>query len=348
MKSTTEVSILQRKAGPQHYSVERIFDAVIRNLPEDIKVNLNICPNESNSMKARWLNARWAGTVQSSVNHITGDVHYLTFNLSKDRTILTILDCVLLERLTGLRRIVGKFLYFTGPVAKCRLVTTISESSKQEIMRHTGCPESKIRVIHVPLVMEHAPDPKPFDVECPNILMIGSAWNKNLENQLKALDGIICKVKLIGKPSDEIINLAHSLKINFEYVSSITDEEVIQNYHRCDLVLFASIYEGFGMPIVEGNLIGRPVITSNKSSMPEMAANAACLVDPHSIDSIRQGILKVLSEEDYRESLIEAGYKNAKRFGVARIADQYAELYREVAGNPSITKPEEAASPTLV
>jgi len=298
-------------------------------------------------MAARWTNTKWARNAQSAVNHITGDVHYLAFALDKKRTVLTILDCVLLERLTGVKRVVGKFLYFSGPVARCQFVTTISEASKREIIRHTGCPEEKIRVIYVPLVINHAPDPKPFNINCPLILMIGSAWNKNLENQLKALDGIICKVKLIGKPNQEVINLARSLKIDFEVHSGISDEEVVQNYHDCDLVMFASIYEGFGMPIVEANLIGRPVITSNISSMPEVAADAACLVDPHSVESIRLGVLRILSEEDYRSSLVEAGYQNAKRFGVDRIAEQYAELYREVAGKPSLKPAEETASPSL-
>ena len=68
----------------------------------------------------------------------------------------------------------------------------------------------------------------------------------------------------------------------------LSDQEILQHYRDCDMVVFASTYEGFGMPIIEGNATGRPVVTSNICSMPEVAGAAACLVDPFDCSSIRE------------------------------------------------------------
>ena len=97
------------------------------------------------------------------------------------------------------------------------------------------------------------------------------------------------------------------------------------------MLMFASTYEGFGLPIVEANAVGRPVVTSNLSPMPEVAADAACLVDPHDVGSIRVGVKRIINDGLYRESLVAAGYRNAQRFRPATVAGNYALLYRQVA-----------------
>ena len=84
------------------------------------------------------------------------------------------------------------------------------------------------------------------------------------------------------------------------------------------------------MPIVEANVVGRPVVTSDISSMPEVAGNAACLVDPFDSASIRSGIRRVIKDVDYRSKLIANGRVNAERFDANNIAEQYLAIYKEM------------------
>lgn len=84
------------------------------------------------------------------------------------------------------------------------------------------------------------------------------------------------------------------------------------------------------MPILEANAVGRPVITSNRSSMPEVAGSAACLVDPDQPDSIRDGIKRIMDDSSYRQRLVAAGYENVKRYRADVIVAEYVSLYRKV------------------
>ena len=95
----------------------------------------------------------------------------------------------------------------------------------------------------------------------------------------------------------------------------------------CDLVNFPSLYEGFGMPIIEGQAIGRPVLTSNISPTKEVAGNAAVLVNPTNTDSIREGY-EILLED--AEEYIVRGLENVKRFALSRISQDYFQIYKNL------------------
>ena len=122
-----------------------------------------------------------------------------------------------------------------------------------------------------------------------------------------------------------------SNRIVYKSNMDLTDEEMVEKYKQADIIAFVSTYEGFGMPIIEGNAVGRVVVTSNILSMPEVAGNAAHLVNPYDVKSIRSGILKVIEEDAYRAELIENGFGNRKRFESSSIANQYYEIYKGLA-----------------
>ena len=96
------------------------------------------------------------------------------------------------------------------------------------------------------------------------------------------------------------------------------------------MLIFVSYYEGFGLPVIEAQATGRAVVTSNIEPMNTISGGGACLVDPFDVNSIREGILKVINEEKYREELIEKGRDNVKQFHPARIAAAYEEIYNQL------------------
>jgi glycosyltransferase involved in cell wall biosynthesis len=100
------------------------------------------------------------------------------------------------------------------------------------------------------------------------------------------------------------------------------------------LFLFPSLREGFGIPIIEAMACGVPVITSNTSSMPEVAGNAAHLIDPNKTDDIYEGMFKIMSDENYKNELIKRGLKRSKQFSwnsmAYQVLEQYEQLYKEI------------------
>ena len=94
--------------------------------------------------------------------------------------------------------------------------------------------------------------------------------------------------------------------------------------------MFASLYEGFGLPILEGQAVRRPVITSNLYSMPEVWADGACYVDPLNVSDIRNKVKRILDDADFREQLITSGLKNVENYRLSNVVRQYAELYEQV------------------
>lgn len=177
---------------------------------------------------------------------------------------------------------------------------------------------------------DFTPAPKRFSTQEPLILQVGTGANKNLERVVEALSGLKCRMNILGTLPATQKAILERHGIRYSNAQNATDTEVVEAYNASDMVVFASTYEGFGLPIIEANATGRPVVTANVLSMPEVAGSAACLVDPYDVASIRRGILRVIDDASYRQSLIEAGFENVKRFSAKAIAGEYVKLYREL------------------
>ena len=97
--------------------------------------------------------------------------------------------------------------------------------------------------------------------------------------------------------------------------------------------MFASLYEGFGLPILEAQAIGRPVITSDRWSMPEAAGRGARLVDPENVRDMRSAVEHLVTDAAARRELVEHGFANVERFRPAAVAAQYEAVYERVAAS---------------
>ena len=255
------------------------------------------------------------------------DINFIAIFLRKSRTVLTILDLGLLSHPNAMSRWVLKLFWVVLPVRRSAVITTISNSTKEELLKNVKTDPARIRVVYVPISERFIYEPKVFNKECPVILQIGTIANKNVMRLANALAGISCKLEIIGDVNPILANELERNKILFSHSKNLSNEEVLNKYRAADMLSFVSTYEGFGMPIVEANAVGRVVVTSNILSMPEVAGNAAHLVDPYDIISIRNGILEVIENDAYRQRLVANGLINCRRFEARNIAKQYFEIY---------------------
>ena len=274
--------------------------------------------------------------------HITGDVHYAILTLPKDRTILTIHDLVFLHTYKGLRRRLLKWIFLDLPVRKAKYITTISEKSKQEILDYTNCDPQKILVIPnpvdpifststpLPSAGRFNPLPSAGKFNPSTILFLGTKPNKNLEISIAALFGLDVHLRIIGELSRKQKEMLEKFNIHYSSDFSISPEQLASEYTNADLILFPSTYEGFGLPVIEGFQAERPVITSNISPMKEVSGDAAVLVDPFSVASIREGVINLLSSYQRQMELVEAGKEKVVNYQPGFIAGLYQELWRKL------------------
>jgi glycosyltransferase involved in cell wall biosynthesis len=313
------------------FSIERIYRQIAKDLPQD-EFDVDVCQVPyGNSISDIIKNLLFFRHPEADVYHITGEIHYIALRLPANRTILTIQDIVFLHRRTGLRRFVLKKLFLDLPAKRAGTITTASVATKDEIVALTGIDEKKIHLIEHPVFDDFFLEPvKPFDPKCPVILQIGTTFNKNVISLIKATQGLNCKIRIMGKLDDRIIEALHTVGTPFDNVGIIDDKAVVEEYRNADIVAFCSVYEGFGLPIIEAQAMRKPVITSDLAPMNAVAGVGALLVDPFDIADIRRGIEKLINDANYREMLMTRGTANVERFNTGTIAAKYAELYRKV------------------
>lgn len=335
------LALFYRKRYPTAFSIERLFDQLAAVFRErGWEVQREELPHYNNRLSSVWRNLKWAGSrVKDStidhpvVSHITGDVNSIIFGL-RTPTVITFHDCNPLLRYGRLhpRYWFYRWLIFEWPARRAAAVTVISEKTRQELLEMTNCPEEKLRVIPNFVDPAFTYLPRDFNADYPCILQIGVKANKNLTRLAKALRGIPCRLEIVGQPSPEDLTALRDNDIDFGWTKGISDAELRERYRDCDLLTFVSTYEGFGLPILEAQVSGRPVVTSDLSPHREVAGQwGAELVDPYSVESIRAGLLRVIRDADYRQKLIDNGRANAANYHIQEIASQYLDLYASLS-----------------
>lgn len=321
-----------------NYSLELIFSELRERLPRDLDIEVAKSPYESNGLLPRLLNCLRARKQQGDVNHITGDVHYLSLALKKTKTILTIHDCVTVDRLNGFSRWLYVLLFFKLAARQAQVITVVSEATKNAVLSLVDKQADEVVVIHNALTKGYRYTEKVFSVDKPRLLHIGLAQNKNFGRLVQSIKGLNCHLRVIAKLGQKELALLEQYDIEYSCAYNISQNQMREEYENADIVCFVSTQEGFGMPIIEAQAIGRAVLTSNCSSMPEVAGDAAELVDPFNTGSIRAGLKKLINDHEHRHKLIERGQRNIKRFDPQKITDQYTALYRRVFENSNATE----------
>lgn len=174
----------------------------------------------------------------------------------------------------------------------------------------------------------------------PVILSAGKASpRKNLVGVVRALgeisrstDAVLVLVGGQGWGGDEACAIARQAGVSERVIDLgfVTEDQLRALYRRATVYVHPSLFEGFGLTVLEAMAAGCPVVTSNRSSLPEVAGNAAILVDPEDVTSIAKGLAKVLLDEQARDRLVEAGLERARLFTWGACAEKTLEVYRTV------------------
>lgn len=176
------------------------------------------------------------------------------------------------------------------------------------------------------------------------ILFVGNMeWRKNLARLLRAFSAarkrcgeitLVIASRLAESERRKVQSLVRTLDIrnHVRMAGYIPPGDLVFIMNGARMLAFPSCYEGFGIPVLEAMACGTPILTSNVSSLPEVAGDAALLVDPYSDEEIRDGITRILSEEGLRRELGEKGLRRAGLFSWKKHAADVLKVYREVAG----------------
>jgi glycosyltransferase involved in cell wall biosynthesis len=293
--------------------------------------------------------------------------HYVLPPLVSCRSVVTIHDCIHLmfpQYLPG--RLAHRYAQTSISLASRRAtrVLTVSESSKRDILKFVDIPANKIDVIYNAYDERFAVEPREEDVVRVReryqlhdefVLYAGNVKpHKNLERLIEAfqlvrgrgLDHL--KLVLIGDDISKYASLRravhrHQLHKYVRFLGYLPEETLAVMYRLAGVFVFPSLYEGFGLPPLEAMASGTPVVTSNVSSLPEVAGDAAALVDPYDPRSIADGIYRVLTDDRLRRELRTKGLARARQFSWEASVRRVREIYGEVA--ETVGGPARAAHP---
>lgn len=282
-------------------------------------------------------------------------IHFPAFPpglLSKTPKVATVFDSTLWHKT---ERLSWKAKTYFVPLANralknSRKILTISQNAKAEIAAAAKVPEEKIAVSYL------APDPifeKPLTEEkkqmvrtkyvLPERFILSVATlepRKNLTGLLSAFARLITKepeARLVfagrlawGK--EAVLKRIAELKLEekTQMLGYVPKEDLPALYTLADFLAFPSLYEGFGLPVLEAQSIGTPVLCSNTSSLPEVAGNSVLFVDPHIEESVTAGLAKLWNEASLKKDLIQKGKENVARFSWHQTASATRVVYEEV------------------
>ncbi|MBI2686019.1 MAG: glycosyltransferase family 4 protein [Acidobacteria bacterium] len=239
-------------------------------------------------------------------------------------------------------------------VRRAAKILTLSEFSRQGIARSYGLDPDRIAVVPAACSEIFKPVSRPkaksfvegrFQISEPYILCVGDLQpRKNTLGLIRAFEELVANcpelpqhLVMVGKDTwyaPKVHQAAENSPFGnrIHFTGYVDDAELLQLYNACDIFVFPSFYEGFGIPILEAMACGRAVACSNTSAMPEVAGSAAVLFDPHSTGQMMRSMRDLLRNAELRSRKERLGQQNASRFSWKGTAKQTLDVYYEVAG----------------
>ena len=329
MKTITWLFRKKRDLG--NFSIENSFSEVLKIWPKKSVPQWTEVGHFSEGFRNRVRIIREVRCLRTDILHITGDIHFAALAWPKWRphrpkVVLTIHDVGFIEEFSGLKRWLMKKIWIDWPLRCIDHLVVVSEATKKTIIHEAPWFEaSKITVVPTVIPSHFKRRERLPNNWKPVVLHIGLATNKNLNGHVKALAGLEVHLRIIGEPNNEDIEIIREQGVEYSWTSGLTNDEMQAEYANADMLLFASTLEGFGMPILEAQIVGVPVITSNISPMKELAGKGAILVDPHDVNSIKSGVVELIENPNRRKQLTST--TNPIRFEASNSAQMLFKLY---------------------
>lgn len=278
--------------------------------------------------------------------------HYRSFSLNEKipcAKILTIHDVIPLIYKDWYQ---SQYDYFNDSIRRCAeqvdTVITVSEYTKQDVIKYYNIPEEKIKVVYNGLypITLFSPEINGKRIDAlenqrfllsvsgvgPHKNQVGLAeafvnYKKHhKDDELKlVLTGPVRRYQVIREIMDKYpIESKDIILTGF-----VSDEELLWLYQNSIAFIYVSYYEGFGLPILEALSVGKAVISSNSSSMPEVGGDAAVYCNPHNIESISDAIEKVVNDDELRHMLESRSLEQAAKFSYAKAAKETLDIYKQ-------------------
>ena len=286
------------------------------------------------------------------INKIKPDlVHFTNFNhpiIYRGNCIFTIQDLILSlypPKVSSIKKELYK-LTITSAARKAKEITVPTESTYRDLINILKVKKNKIKVIPdgftIPAIIKGKKRDylkNKYGISDEYFLYIGRfAPHKNIKGLIDAFYlfklkyGTKYQLVLAGKKDKDYFSLTKRVKkLKLEkdviFPGFIDDSDLGIVYQKASILLLPSFYEGFGLPVLEAMSVGTPVLTSNISSLPEIAGNAALFVDPEDKKAMAEGINKILSNNKFTKSLVQKGYGQAKKFSWRKMAKETLKVY---------------------
>jgi len=322
------------------------------------------------SLGNAWIDGTW---IQDIAARAGADVVYFPYNWSfpfrkRAPCLLTVHDVIPLTFREAMGPFRNRLLYRPGMHLACRLndtVVTVSQFSKEDMSRRLGVPADKIHVIPNGIRASTRRQPRveaeltrTLGLERGFVLSVGGIHErKNVPRLIAAFarlvrssgfpGSLVITGRVSGAPYQERMREVcreavkrTGLEGRVVFAGFVSDEELDALLRLALCLVYPSLYEGFGLPVLEAMNAGTPVLTSTTTALPEVAGGAALLVDPRDEEAIAAGMENLVKNNKMRTELARKGRRWAASFTWGRTAEAYLSLFRELSDKAATTRPQ--------
>ena len=235
-----------------------------------------------------------------------------------------------------------KRLYYATVVKRaCHLsanIFTVSEFSRERIIEWSGVPSEKVVNVGCGVGPEYHPGVAPYNLPFPYLLCVSN--RKLHKNEFRTVEAFArsrlpetMRLVFTGEPTPELADCIEHNHVSerVQFLGLISDAHMPSLYRSAEALIFTSLYEGFGLPVLEAMACGTPVVTSNTTALPEVAGDSAQLVDPTSVDQIAAAVKRIIDDTSLRMRLREKGLAQAAQFSWENTIAKVSEHLKAIA-----------------